>query len=434
MRYALPLTAILFFGLGSRICAQPVRIGEEFGKNAQYHVSCQVDISGVLTIPAGKDGKAKTLKIAGKSAIKYDERILQLFADRRVERTVRQYQELDFERKVGDEVQRSRLRPEVRRLVILRHNQYEVPFCPSGALTPGEIELVRTDVFTPALAGLFPAQPVAVGESWRADSVAIQELTDLDKIDKADLKCTFEKITTLLGRRNAQVKFEGKAQGFGEDGNALHEIVGSYYLDLDAGFLSYVYVKGTHHLLDKTGNATGKIEGVFVMTRTRQPESRELTDDALRGLTLEPNAENSLLLFDQPNIGARFLHPRNWRIAGLNDKQIGIDEARGNGILLTLTPAASTPSAIQFRQETQQWLAKQQAKILREDKIQSLPGGLEVFAFEAQIGKDRVLLQYYVTRQGSQGATLTARLLPGDANAQREVERIARSLQLRAVK
>ncbi len=434
MRKSLLLTTLVLLGIVSRLSAQAVRIGEEFARDAQYHVNCQVEIAGVLTMPAGKDTKAKTLKIAGKSSIKYDERILHLSADRRADRTVRSYQELVFERKVGDEVQRSKLRPEVQRLVILRHKQYEVPFCPSGPLTPGEIELVRTDVFAPALAGLFPAQAVNVGESWRADSVAIQELTDLDKIEKADLKCTFEKITTLLGRRNAQVKFEGKVTGVGEDGKALHELRGAYYVDLDANFLSYVYVRGVHHLLDKNGNATGKIEGVFVMTRSRDPHTRELGDEALRGVTLEPNADNSLLLFDQPHIGVRFLHPRNWRIAGLNDKQIGIDEARGNGILLTLTPAKDTPTAAQFRAETLQWLVKQQAKILREEKVQSLPGGLEVFAFEAEVAKQRVLLQYYVTRQGNQGATLTARLLPGDVNAQREVEKIARSLQLRAAK
>lgn len=434
MRFSWPVSLFIISISSARLPAQAVRIGEDFPVNAQYHVSCQVEISGSLTLPAGKDGKAKTLAVAGKSAIQYDERILKLTADRRVERTVRHYQTLDFERKVGGEPQRTRLRPEAARLVILRHNQYEVPFCPAGPLTPGEIELVRTDVFTPALAGLFPAQAVMVGESWRADTVAIQELTDLDKIEKADLKCTFERITTLLGRRNAHVKFEGKAKGVGEDGNALHDIVGSYYVDIDNGFLSYVYVKGVHHLLDKNGNATGKIEGIFVMTRQREPKSRELSDDSLRGLTLEPNADNTLLLFDQPHVGVRFLHPRNWRIAGMNDKQIGIDEARGNGVLITLSPAASTPTAALFRQESVQWLAKQNAKILREEKIQALGGGLELFGFEAEIGKERVLLQYYVMRQGDRGATLTARLLPGDASAQREAEKIARSLQLRAVK
>ena len=111
MRYVLPVIVVFLLGFSLPIRAQAVRIGEDFSKNCQYHVSCQVEITGMLTMPAGKDGKTKTLKVAGKSAIKYDERILHVSADRRVERTVRQYQELDFERKVGEEPQRSKLRP-----------------------------------------------------------------------------------------------------------------------------------------------------------------------------------------------------------------------------------------------------------------------------------------------------------------------------------
>jgi hypothetical protein len=416
--------------------ADPVRLTEHFGKDVQYHVNCQVEISGTLAVPPqGKETASKALKVVGSSSIKYDERILQLAVDRKVERTVRYYRQLEFERKVGEEQQYSKLRPEAQRLVILRHNQYEVPFCPHGPLTIGEMELVRTDVFTPALQGLFPLKAVRVGEQWAADNIAIQELTDLEKIDKANLVCTFEKVVTLLGRRIGHVNFEGKVQGVGDDGIALHELRGSYYVDLDANFLSYVYVKGTHHLLDKNGNATGKIEGSFVMTRSPQPLTNEVSDQALRGLTLEPNAENSLLLFEHPDVGVRFVYPRNWRVAGVNDKQIGIDEKRGSGVLLTLSSADKTPTGAQFRQETMQYLTKQQVRLFREDALRSLPGGLETFAFEAQVGKDRVNLQYYVTRQGAQGATLMARLLPADlANVQADVERMVRSLQLRPVK
>ena len=356
---------------------EPIRLTEHFGKDAQYHVRCQVEIAGELTLPAGANqAKPKMIKVTGKSAIQYDERILHVTAERQVDRTVRFYRQLEFDRKIGDEEQHSKLRPEVHRLVILRHKQYEVPFCPTGPLTVGEIELVRTDVFAPALHGLFPAEPVRVGDSWQADRVAIQELTDLEKIEKADFKCTFEKITTLLGRRIAHVQFEGKVQGVGEDGTALHELRGSYYFELDANFLSYVYVKGTHHLLDKNGAATGKIEGSFVMTRTQGAPAKELTDDALRGMALEPNADNSLLLFEHPHTGARFLYPRNWRVAGFNEKQIGIDEAKGSGVLITLTPAASTPNGPQFYQETLAWLRKEQATIVREDRPRLLQAGL----------------------------------------------------------
>ncbi|HZZ82088.1 MAG TPA: hypothetical protein VFE62_26550 [Gemmataceae bacterium] len=427
MRNPLAWAALLILAIASPVPAQAVRIGESFAPDARYYVSCQVDIVGNLTIPATKDGAAKQIKIEGKSTIKYDERILAKSNGK--ERTIRNYHELEFERKVGTESQRSKLRPAAQQLVILRHNQYEVPFSPKVALTWGEIELVRTDVFAPALAGLFPAQPVAVGASWSATNMAIQELTDLDKIDKADFKCTFEKITTLLGRRNAHVRFEGNVTGLGEDGNALHEINGSYYVDLDAGFLTYLYVKGTHHLLDRNGKKTGKIEGTFVMTRDRLPHSKLVDDEALRGLTLEPNADNTLLLFEHPN--ANFLYPRNWRIAGVNDKQVGVDEARGSGILLTFSPANATPTGAQFRQDIQQWLGKQQAKVYREEKLQTVSSGLEMFAFEADVAKHRVLLQYYTIRQGNQGATITARMLPGDTNALRDLDRIARSVHLR---
>lgn len=408
-----------------------VRLSESFAKDAQYSVTCQVEIAGTLTIANGKDAP-KPLKVVGKSSIQYDERILQVSAARNVERTVRFYRRLEFERKVGDEEQQSKLRPEAARLVILRQNQYEVPFCPHGPLLWGEIELVRTDVFSPALAGLFPTTPVRIGDRWRADNIAVQELTDVEKIDKADVTCTFEKITTLLGRRNAHVNFEGKVQGIGEDGPALHELRGSYYVDLDANFLSYVYVKGTHHLLDKSGKPTGKIEGTFVMTRTPTPVTAELSDPALRGLTLEPNADNTLLLFEHPQVPARFMYPRNWRIAGFSATQIGIDETRGSGVLLTITPAKTTPTGVQFLQETQQWLVKEKVKVYRDEKLRSLTGGLETFGFDAEVAKQRVNMQYYVMRQGDLGVTLTARLLPKDlANTQRDLERIARSLQLR---
>ncbi|MBM3996987.1 MAG: hypothetical protein FJ303_22970 [Planctomycetes bacterium] len=413
-----------------------VRLTETFAKDTQYNVQCQVEIAGSLSIPGeGKDAKPRMLTVAGKSSIKYDERILRVAPGGQVERTVRFYRQLEFDRKVGEETQRSRLRGEASRLVILRHNQYEVPFCPHGPLLWNELELVRTDVFAPALRGLLPDKQVRVGERWNADPVAIQELTDLEKIDKAELTCTFEKITTLLGRRNAHVQFEGKAQGVGEDGNALHELRGSYYVDIDASFITYLYVKGTHHLLDKTGAPTGKIDGTFIMTRTPTPETKEVGDDALRGLVLEPNPDNALLLFDHPQVGARFLYPRNWRVAGFNDKQIGVDENQGSGVLITLSPAAQTPSGAQFQQETAQFLAKQQAKILRQEPPRALGNGWESFRFDADIGKERLILQYFTARQGNLGVTLTARILPQHAaSVQADLERIAKSVQLRTPK
>ena len=432
------LGLVLAWLLASSLMAQPVsgvRLNEAFSKDRQYHVQCSVEITGTLGLPANNGGVAKALKVAGKSNLSYDERILAVLGDGTVERTIRAYRQLEFERKVGDEEQHNKLRPEVRRLVVLRRKQYEIPFCPTAPMTWGEVELVRTDVFSPALRGLLGDRAVNTGERWRADTTAIQELTDLERIDKSDLTCTFEKVTTLLGRRNAHVSFEGRVHGLGEDGLAMHELRGFCSVDIDAGFISYVYVKGTHHLLDKAGTPTGKIEGTFVMTRTPAPVTRELSDDALRGLTLEPKAENTTLLFDQPNVGVRFLYPRNWRVAGANEKQIGIDENRGSGVLITLGTAAAIPTAVQFHQEASQFLVKQGARVFREEKPRPLGGGWDGFTFDTEIAKERVVLHYSVTRQGNQGATFTSRILPADASSvQRDLDLMMRTLQLRTLR
>src|SRR5438046_4417036 len=44
------------------------------------------------------------------------------------------FHKMDFQRKVGEQLQQYNLRPEIRRMVLLRHNQVEVPFSPDGPL------------------------------------------------------------------------------------------------------------------------------------------------------------------------------------------------------------------------------------------------------------------------------------------------------------
>jgi hypothetical protein len=403
---------------------------EQFAPGYQYHVSSRVDLAGELTVPAEKDKKA--LKVTGRSALEYDERILA----RDLQKTIRYYSRMDFERKVGEQAQQNSLRPEVRRLVILRHKQVEVPFCPSGPLTWGEIDMVRTDVFTPALAGLLADKAVKVGDTWQARPSAVQEMTDLERIEEGTLTCKLESIVTLAKRRHARVSFTGTIRGLGEDGIAKHQLDGFLFFDLESNHLSYLSMKGIQFMIDKNGAVLGKIEGTFVLTRQPTTQSRELTDDALRGLTLEPNEDNTLLLFENDELGVRFLYPRRWRLAGVNGRQIGLDETRGNGgLLMTVEALPRVPTGPQYLQESQTWLTQQKASIVKADRpatLQKAPQSLEHFTIDADIKGQRVRLAYYVTRQQLGGATLAARLTPTtDLTAlERDVQRIARSLQI----
>jgi hypothetical protein len=427
--------AALFFAISPACLAaqEPLRLEERFDPGYLYRVSCRVDIKGTLALPPSKDAKAPTsLSVVGTSAIDYDERILPPLKDSKEERTVRLYRRMDFQRKVGAQAQETTLRPEVRRLVVLRHNQFEVPFSPDGPLLWNEIDLVRTDVFTPALVGILPGRDVKPGDAWLGSEAAMRELTDLEKLESAKLTCTLETVTTLAGRRFARIKLQGTIQGVGEDGPARHDLDGYYLFDLESRHLSYLFVQGSHYLLDKDGKALGKIDGSFTLTREPKDDVKELSDTALRGVALEPNEENTLLLMEVPELGVRFLHPRRWHVASVAGNQIALDEQQGSGLLITIEPLEKTPSGAQFLAEARAWLGGKKATIYKWDNAKAVPGTtLENFALDVELDKQRVLLDYYVARLPFGGATFVARLTPADQEVlRREVARIARSVEI----
>jgi hypothetical protein len=420
--------------LPSTVAADSIQLAERFAPDYQYRVSVRVDLAGTLIPPASAGKPApKALPFAGDSAIEYDERVLTVDKDGVVHKTARLCRRTDFRRTIAGQTQQSGLRPAVRRLIVLRKENAEVPFSPDGAMTRGEIDLIRTDVFTPALTGLLPERPVQPGDRWTATRAAVHELTDLERIDEGAVECRLEQVTAADGRRQARVALTGMVRGINEDGPSRQTLEGYFSFDLESNYLAYLYLKGQHALLDKGGHEVGRIEGRFVMTRHGNISCPELSDDGLRGTTLEPDADNTLLLYDNPDLGVRFLYPRRWRVGGVRGTQLTLDGVDGNGLLLTLDPAGRSPDGRQFQEESRSWLSKQRATILREERLRPVRGEpvLETFATEAELSGQRFLMDYYVTRQAAGGATLAARLVPADlATARREVEKLARSITL----
>lgn len=412
--------------------AQSLRLEEPLRPGAHYHVSTRVRLSGNLSAPAEKDRPAaKPVEIRGESAIDYDERVLETETDGQVRKTARIYRRVDLQRTLGGQAQQSTLRPEARRLVVMRVDGREVPFSPDAALTWGEIDLIRTDVFTPALSGLLPTGAVRIGDRWTASTQAVRELTDLEVIDEGSLTCTLESVVATNGRQQARITLTGSVRGTNEDGPNRQVLDGFLYFDVEGRHLSYLSLKGAHVLLDKDGREQGRIEGIFTLTRHATPIVQELTDAAFRQGKLEPDAMNTRLLYDNTDLGIRFLYPRRWRVAVHRGKQVGVDGPDGSGLLLTVEEPNKVPSAGAFMQESLEYLRAQKAKIVREEAPRALDVGIDQFAIEAEVNGQRIVMAYFVVRQGRSGVTVAARLLPRDrVEAQREVEAIARSITL----
>jgi hypothetical protein len=417
---------------------EPVRLEEKFPAGYQYHVNTRVDLSGSVTLPAEK-GKPtpNPITISGDSAIEYDERVLTLDNDGRVQKTARVYRKMDFQRKVGDKPQQASLRPEVRKVVLLLAKNRKGPFSPDGPLTWGEIDLIRTDVFAPTLTGLLPEKAVQIDDRWKATEASIKELTDMEKIDEGEVECRLEQFTALEKRRHARVAFSGTVRGVNEDGPTKQHLTGYYYFDLESNHLSYLFLKGVNSLIDKDGKEVGRVEGRFTLTRQANQRSKDLGDEALKSWSLDPNAENTLLLYDNPDLGVRFLYPRRWKVAGGLGRQVDLDGSDGSGLRITLETAETVPTAKQYLTESRDFLQGQKAKILGLDaprRLQDAPRELDQFLLDVEIGKDRVTMSYYVARQAKGGATLAARLPTSDLAAlKKEVDAIARSLVITRV-
>lgn len=426
--------AVLLIAAAAR-ADEALRLRESFPAGTRLFVKTRVELTGTLTPPPTKGKAPSPVKIQGTSAIDYEERVLTVTPKGDVSKTVRSYERLDFRRTLAGQQQELALRPAVKRLVVLRKGHTEVPFSPDGPLTWGEMDAVRTDIFIPALIGLLPDRAVREGDRWRATDAAAQELTDLEKLEEGALECKLEKIVHSGRRRLARVSFSGTVKGVGEDGTARHRIQGTYHFDLDAGRLSDLVLTGTLSLLDKDGKEMGRIDGRFAMQRSDGGRAEGLGDAGLRGVKLEPDAENTLILHDSPDQGARFLYPRAWRVARSGDGQIALDGPEGSGLLITLDTPGKTPTSRQLLDESRQWLEKRKGTVLRAVPAATLRASprLETFSVEAQLGGQRFWMDYYVTTQAAGGATVAARLVPaGLSQSRKEVEAIARSIVLRA--
>jgi hypothetical protein len=429
----LSLPAVVLAAAASAAADPPVKLAERFDEANTYRVGLTVSVSGKLTVPVAADKPPQVVALSGRSNLVYDERPLP-GDDPTVKKLVRAYRTVQFDRTIGDQEQKAGVREAVRRMVVLRADAgTKAPFSPDGPLTFGEIDVVKNDLFAPTLVpGLLPAKEVKPGDTWRAAAAAVQDLTDLDRIEEGGLTVEFVGVVTVNGRRHAKLTVGGTVKGVNEDGPNRQRLDGTAYFDLEADRLDYLKLAGTHEMLGANGKVTGTIEGTFLMTREAR-RADDLADAALKGLDLKPTDDNSLLLHDDPELGVRLLYPRRWRVGVVQGRQFTLDEPKGGGVLVTVTPPAKTPTAAAFQDEVKQFLAKQKAKVspLPEPKRVTDKPALDRFGLDAELDSGKARLEYAVLTTPDGGATVAARLPEKlAAELQPDLDRILKQLTI----
>ncbi len=425
------LFVILWPGVAVR-AAEPYTLAESFAPGAIYRVEQKTELSGRLVL--AKDGKSETVTLAGGGSIAFDERVLDS-DDSDARKVVRQYRTFEVRRQLGSREQSADLRPAVRRLVVLRSAKGKSPFSPDGPLLWSEIDAVRTDPFLPALVpGLLPTKPVAVNDTWPMAADAVAELTDLEKVTGGEYTLKLVGVVTVNGRRQARISLAGTVRGVDDNGPCKHSLDGTAYFDLDANRLAYLSLKGTHELLDGSGKTVGTIEGRYTLTRTAS-EAKELSDAALKGVALAPTEENSRLLYDNRDLGVRFLYSRRWRVGAVQGRQVTLDGPNGAGVLLTVETAKTLPTADEFAKEAAAQLAKSAKAVAVRDRPRRVAENpaLDRFALTATAPDGAMVVEYAVlSNADGTGATFAARLPDADAKALgKDVDYFLKTLTIR---
>jgi hypothetical protein len=411
--------------------AEPVRLVDTTSPGRLFRVTTDSTIAGELTPPAEKNKSTDPIKVTGSSRIDYVERILSVASKDADHKTLRIYERVDFKKTTADRSDESTLRPSVRRLVVMKKGHHKVPFSPDGPLLWSEIDLVRTDLVSPALGGLLAAKPVEPGDTWNAAASAVIELTDFENIDKGELVCKFERIETNGPRSVAHVSFAGDLQGINEDGPTRQKLKGRLIVDLKAECITFLQLDGEHFLLDAGGKEAGKIIGTFSLTRMPLTTHKDLSDAAIKDISLEPSDENTRLLFDSEELGVRFMYQRNWRFVRSTGRQLTLDDSHGSGLLITLDNPGTTPPTDKYLRDSIKDLADRGAKVLKKNGPEKVADGIDRFTLDVQLDKETVAMDYFVIRQDKGGATLASRLPSAHREARmKELERLSRSFTI----
>lgn len=397
---------VFFWPLSLR-AADNYRLSETFSIGNRFRIQTTTELSGSMLFTPNNQTK-KQIQIKGISQIDFDETILALDSSQKVNMSLRDYRKVELSRTLDGQKQETTLRPEVRRLALSRQGLKKIPFSLEALLTWNELDLIRTEVFPCALAGLFPSRSIGLNESWSAGLEAVQELTDLELLESSQVLCKLDSVNLVNNRQTARISFLGNASGINEDGPNQQILDGYIFFDCETRHLSFLYLKGTSILKNKEGRDVGRIEGRYTLSREMLP-AVQLENKSLA--QYQPDANNTRLLFESPGTAFSFHYPREWKVTSQSDFQATLDHSKDAGLLITREKASKYTSTAIYRNEVLAFIRQQQLRMETQSEIQAVGGtpGLEFFSWDVQIESRRMYLLYFVYRLGQSIFTFACR-------------------------
>ena len=413
-----PLIAILAL---APVARAQVTLAEAPAAGDCFRYRVELDLAGKMLIV--QEGAKQELRLEAKARHAFTERTLAT-ADGLPSRSARHYDEA-VASAVVDVEKVNRSLPQDRRLVVsLRSSSGPFCFCPAGALTRDELDLV-TEHFNPqCLAGLLPGKAVNVGDTWAVGPAAAQAACLFDGLVKHEL--TGKLLSGDAGK--ATFTIEGTAEGIEHGASVKLTITATGTFDLNAKRITALTWKQKDDRAQGPVAPASQLEATVTLTREPLAEApKELTDAALANVPKgEVPAAMALLRHDDSKGRYSLEYPRDWHVTGQTDQHLilrllekGEFIAQATVLAWKKAEAGQHTPADEFKKAvnaTPGWTATN----VLEDKESKTPDGRWLYQIVAEGKTDDVpVVQSFFLLAGPQGdqAALTVAMKPEKAKA-----------------
>ena len=390
--------------------AVPLKAGDVYSGQSTETLRGHIDFKA----PGKSDVKRLAFNLKRES--RYFERILEskMADDAIPERVLRVIETLESRRKMGDKEEEKGfpLRDESRHVVLHRGEAFAKPFSLKGPLKQDEIHTLSHQVFVPALNGLLPNEPLAVGLKWNANRRAVAQLAGLVPLETGDLTCTVKNLNfNFHGKPLVQIGFSGVLKGWSEEGNVSDDVAGSLYIDRADGKVHSLTVEGLRTLYDEDKKTvTGELEMKYELA-IRPREAEAALDDATAAeAAKDPTPTQTAVLYEYPPCAVKLVHPRGWIL----DNAVGTKlefgyRKEGQQLMMKFHEDDKTPTVQEYYKDVEANLKREKFTnivwtIAPEEKTK---GDMRLGWFEATGNKDGEWRLYYMLYQkGRRGLTM----------------------------
>lgn len=351
------------------------------GELLRYEAALQV--GGDLKLV--DDGKDKSVPMSVVANLKYDERLLAVDAAGRPTRSVRYYDEARAVIKVDKGGEKPSLEATHRLIAVEKPAKSSALLvCPADPLSREELDLIDVQANSLLLDQVLPAEPVALGSSWKLSDEVLADLLALDAVSWSDVQSVLGQVTDGVADIAAAGSVSGAIGGVSTEIELKIKLKYNVNEQRIAQFAILVKEKRA------VGHVGPGLDTVAKLLLSIRPiaKSEGLTTEALNSIPAKMLPELSRLHYTSQRGRFSFDYDRRWYLTN-DDAKLSVWRLLDRGALVAqcnmspLSPKKELLKLPEFQRDVQQSLGKNFGQFVKATKATN-EAGYTVYRVVAQ--------------------------------------------------